>query len=153
VREASSGARECEGARKRGRERAGRENEHANLLNYIILHTIITLDIHYVYCIYVSIIVVSYIAMMMTIMSTIITDDFVEGRGKCNTSSSDAVDARYSWHLEDLVSSLRSCKQAYINLRTNLALDASTRFLVISRQFNSRGSQISISLGSLAGRA
>jgi len=79
------GARECEGARKRGRERADRENEHADLLNYIILHTIITLDIHYVYCIYVSIIVVSYIAMMMTIMSTIITDDFVEGRGKCDT--------------------------------------------------------------------
>lgn len=39
--------------------------EHANLLNYIKLyyyHMIITLDIHYVYCIYVLIIVVSYIA-------------------------------------------------------------------------------------------
>lgn len=48
----------------------------------IILHTIITLDIHYVYCIYVSIIVVSYIAMMMMmIMSMIIADDFGEGEG------------------------------------------------------------------------
>lgn len=63
----------------RERKRA-RENEHANLLKYNILHTIITLDIHYVYCIYVSIIVVSYIAMMMMmIMSMIITDDFGEG--------------------------------------------------------------------------
>jgi len=126
-----------------------------------------------VYCIYVSIIVVSYIAMMMTIMTTIITDDFVEGRGKCNTharstrvscwararartSSSDAVDARCSLHLEDLVCSLRSCSR-YINLRTNLALDATTvrRLDSLSSlvKFNSRGSQISISLGSLAGRA
>jgi len=73
--------RKCE--RKRGRER---ENEHANLLKYNILHTIITLDIHYVYCIYVSIIVVSYIAMMMMmIMSMIITDDFGEGEVKTHT--------------------------------------------------------------------
>lgn len=61
-----------------------RERERMSTLIYlnIILHTIITLDIHYVYCIYVSIIVVSYIAMMMMmIMSMIITDDFGVGEG------------------------------------------------------------------------